>query len=142
MIEQVRANILFVDDEQPILKSLKRLMRQTGHTIHIAESGNQGLQVLEQQNIDVVVSDMRMPQMDGAVFLAEVAQRWPDTVRMLLTGYAELSSAIEAINNGAISRYLTKPWQDEDLVLCIQQAVENKRLKTSGWSMRSDSLRH
>lgn len=122
------ASILFVDDERPILSSLKRLFRPTGHKVHIANSGEEALDMLEKLDVDVVVSDMRMPTMDGAQFLAQVATRWPGTVRMLLTGYSELSSAIDAINNGAISRYLTKPWQDDDIVMCIQQAIENKRL--------------
>ena len=128
MSNSKRMSILFVDDEVSILKALKRLLRSTGYRIHIAESGGRGLDLLEEHDIDVVVSDMRMPQMDGAKFLTEVARRWPNTVRMLLTGYADLSSAIDAINCGAISRYLTKPWQDDDLILCIRQAVERKQL--------------
>ncbi len=120
--------ILFVDDERPILNSLNRLFRPTGYKIHLANSGDEGLAVLEKEAIDIVVSDMRMPGMDGAKFLSEVAIRWPATARMLLTGYADLSSAIEAINQGEISRYLTKPWDDADIVMCIQQAIQNKRL--------------
>lgn len=124
-----QAQVLFVDDERPILNSLKRLFRPTNHKIHIANSGSEGLSLLESNDIDVVISDMRMPSMDGAEFLGAVAERWPDTARMLLTGYADLSSAIDAINSGAISRYLTKPWQDDDIVLCIEQAIESKRLR-------------
>lgn len=122
------ASILFVDDEQSILSSLKRLFRPTGHKIHTANSGQLGLDVLNNSDIDVVVSDMRMPAMDGAQFLAQVAERWPHTVRMLLTGYSDLSSAIDAVNDGKISRYLTKPWQDEDLLMCIEQAIQGKRM--------------
>ncbi len=125
---EAKAQILFVDDERPILNSLKRLLRPTGHRVHIANSGAEGLAVLNENPIDVVVSDMRMPEMDGAEFLAAVAERWPETTRMLLTGYADLTSAIDAINNGAISRYLTKPWQDTDIVMCLEQAIETQRL--------------
>jgi len=123
-----KAEILFVDDERPILNSLKRLLRPTGHRVHIANSGAEGLAVLSENPIDVVVSDMRMPEMDGAEFLTNVANKWPDTTRMLLTGYADLSSAIEAINSGSIARYLTKPWQDNDLVMCLEQAIETQHL--------------
>ncbi|MEO0575485.1 MAG: HD domain-containing phosphohydrolase [Pseudomonadota bacterium] len=123
-----KAQILFVDDERPILNALKRLLRPTGHRVHVASSGEDGLAILNENAIDVVVSDMRMPGMDGAEFLAKVAQQKPDTTRILLTGYAELTSAIDAINNGAILRYLTKPWQDEDLVMCLQQVIEVRRL--------------
>ena len=123
-----QAHVLFVDDEKPVLNSLKRLLRPTGIRVHIANSGADGLAVLDESPIDVVVSDMRMPEMDGAEFLAAVAEKWPDTTRMLLTGYADLTSAVDAINNGSISRYLTKPWQDDDIVMCIKQAVETRQL--------------
>ena len=125
---QAQPQILFVDDERPILNSLNRLFRPTGYKIHLANSGDEGLAVLENEAIDIVVSDMRMPGMDGAKFLSEVARKWPSTARMLLTGYADLTSAIEAINQGEISRYLTKPWDDSDIVMCVKQAMENKRL--------------
>jgi DNA-binding NtrC family response regulator len=125
---EAKAQILFVDNEQAILNSLQRLFRPTGHHISIANSGAEGLSLLQQQEIDIVISDRRMPNMDGAQFLTGVAKKWPATVRMLLTGYADLSSAIDVVNNGAIARYLTKPWQDADIVMCIEQAIENKRL--------------
>jgi len=128
VMEHPQAQILFVDDERPILNSLNRLFRPTGYKIHLANSGDEALAVLEQEPIDIVVSDMRMPGMDGAKFLSTVARQWPATARMLLTGYADLSSAIEAINQGEISRYLTKPWDDSDIVICVEQALQNKRL--------------
>ncbi len=123
-----KAQILFVDDERAILSSLKRLLRPTGHRVHIASSGAEALAVLNENPIDLVVSDMRMPEMDGAEFLTKVSEQWPNTIRMLLTGYADLTSAIEAINSGSISRYLTKPWQDDDLVMCLEQAIQTQRL--------------
>ena len=127
-MSETKASILFVDDERPVLNALKRLFRPTGHKVHIAGSGSEGLALLAENPIDIVVSDMRMPEMDGAEFLTNVAEKWPSTTRMLLTGYAELSSAIEAINSGSISRYLTKPWQDADIVFCIEQAIETQQL--------------
>ena len=126
--EQTQAQILFVDDERAILSSLRRLFRPCNYKIHVAGSGAEGIAILEKEEIDLVVSDMRMPEMDGAAFLSTVAKRWPNTVRMLLTGYAEVSSAIEAINQGEISRYLTKPWDDSDIIMCVDQALQNKRL--------------
>ncbi len=127
-MSETPAQILFVDDETPVLRSLKRLLRPTGHRVYIAGSGAEGLKILGEKPIDVVVSDMRMPEMDGAEFLTNVAAQWPGTTRMLLTGYADLTSAIDAINKGSISRYLTKPWQDADLRMSIEQAVETQRL--------------
>ncbi len=126
--QQQQQQILFVDDERAILSSLRRLFRSTDFKVHVAGSGAEGIALLENNEIDLVVSDMRMPEMDGAAFLSTVAERWPNTVRMLLTGYSETSSAIEAINQGKISRYLTKPWDDSDIVMSVNQALQNKQL--------------
>jgi response regulator RpfG family c-di-GMP phosphodiesterase len=122
------ATILFVDDEASILSSLRRLFRPHGYQIFVAESGAAGLEVLEKETIDLVVSDMRMPEMDGAHFLEQVRQRWPAVVRLLLTGYADVTSTIAAINCGEIYRYIAKPWDDNDIVLTVRDALEHQRL--------------
>ena len=124
----VAATLLFVDDEQNILSSLKRLFRPLGYTIHIANGGVEGLSLLEKEHVDVVVSDMRMPEMDGAQFLEQVATRWPHTVRILLTGYADIGSTVEAVNKGGIWKYVSKPWDDNFLKQCVQDALERKFL--------------
>lgn len=121
--------LLFVDDEANILSSLRRLFRPLGYRIFIANGGAEGLAILEKEHIDLVISDMRMPEMDGATFLAEVARCWPETVRILLTGYSDITSTIEAINKGGIYRYLSKPWEDTDLVLTVQSALKHKELE-------------
>jgi response regulator RpfG family c-di-GMP phosphodiesterase len=121
--------LLFVDDEPNILASLRRLFRGPGYRIFTAEGGQPGLAVLEKEHVDLVISDMRMPEMTGAEFLAEVAKRWPATIRILLTGYADLSSTVDAINKGAIYRYLSKPWEDNDLRITVQQALEQQHLR-------------
>lgn len=121
--------VLLVDDEPNILSSLRRLLRPTGYRTLIAESGRAGLEILEKEHVDLVISDMRMPEMDGARFLEEVRNRWPDVVRILLTGYADISSTIAAINRGEIYRYISKPWNDHDLLLVIREALENSRLR-------------
>ncbi|GAO35174.1 response regulator receiver [Sulfuricella sp. T08] len=123
------ATILFVDDEANILSSLKRLFRPLGYRIFIAESGAAGLQVFEQNPIDLVISDMRMPEMNGAEFLEKVRAKWPDAVRILLTGYADVTSTIAAINKGEIYRYIAKPWDDNDIVLTVKHALERKNLE-------------
>ena len=120
------ATVLCVDDEPNILSSLRRVLRPLGCKVLLAGGGAEGLEHLEQEKVDLVISDMRMPEMDGAAFLAEVARRWPGTVRILLTGYADLDSTINAINEGHIYRYLSKPWEDNDLRLTVQRALENK----------------
>lgn len=123
------ASLLLVDDEPSILSSLRRLLRPIGYTIHSAESGKAGLEILEREAIDLVISDMRMPEMDGARFLEQVRNRWPATTRILLTGYADVTSTIEAINRGEIFRYISKPWDDNDLTLIVRDALERRRLQ-------------
>ncbi|MBI5108574.1 MAG: response regulator [Rhodocyclales bacterium] len=128
-ITETPATLLLVDDEANILSSLRRLLRSTGHTIHTAESGAAGLAILEREAVDLVISDMRMPEMNGAQFLEQVRDRWPATTRILLTGYADVSSTIDAINRGEIFRYISKPWDDEPLKLTIRDALETHRLR-------------
>ncbi len=130
MSETIRApTVLFVDDEPGILSSLRRLFRPHGYTILTAGGGAEGLAVLENEPVDLVISDMRMPEMDGARFLEQVRQRWPQVVRILLTGYADVSSTIAAINRGEIYRYIAKPWDDQEIVLTVREALERKRLE-------------
>jgi response regulator RpfG family c-di-GMP phosphodiesterase len=121
--------LLFVDDELSILSSLKRLFRPHGYRIFTAGGGADGLALLEKETVDLVVSDMRMPEMDGAHFLEQVRNRWPHIVRILLTGYADVGSTIAAINRGEIYRYVAKPWDDNEIVLTIREALERKRLE-------------
>jgi len=124
------ATLLLVDDEPGILSSLRRLLRPAGYKIHIAEGGKAGLEILEREPVDLVISDMRMPEMDGAKFLEQVRNRWPQITRILLTGYADVTSTIEAINRGEIYRYISKPWDDNDLTLIIRDALERRRLQS------------
>ena len=124
----VTDTLLFVDDEANILSALRRLFRPLGYRIFIAESGAQGLEVFDREKIDLVISDMRMPVMDGAQFLEQVRLKSPDSVRILLTGYADISSTIAAINKGQIYRYISKPWEDNDIALAVRHALEQKHL--------------
>lgn len=123
------ANLLFVDDEPNVLKALKRLFRAANYNVYLAEGGQAGLAILQQQPIDLIISDMRMPHMDGAEFLAQAAQRWPETVRILLTGYADIESTIAAVNNGKIYSYCSKPWEDNELKILVNNALEQKQLR-------------
>lgn len=133
--------LLFVDDEANILSALKRLFRPLGYRIFTAESGAAGLQVFEQNTIDLVISDMRMPEMNGAEFLEKVRGRWPDAVRILLTGYADVTSTIAAINKGEIYRYIAKPWDDNDIVLTVKHALERKNLEQEKRRLEELTLR-
>lgn len=123
------ATILCVDDEPNILRSLTRLFKAQRYKVLIAEGGEQGLKTLAQEPVDVVLSDMRMPGMDGAQFLSRVADRYPEIPRLLLTGYADLTATVGAINDGQITRYVSKPWAEEDLTGAISEALAAQTLK-------------
>ena len=121
--------ILCVDDEANILSSLRRLFRARGYEVLTAASGQAGLEILRQRSVDLVISDMRMPEMNGAQFLEAVRADWPQTTRLLLTGYADIASILDAINRGEIHRYITKPWDDNDILLIVRHALERTRLE-------------
>lgn len=121
--------VLFVDDEPNILSSLRRLMRATPYTVLTAENAASALELLESTPVDMLVSDMRMPGCSGAELLAKVYRRKPDIIRLLMTGYADIQSTVEAINKGQISRYVSKPWNDDDLLMIITESFEVKRLQ-------------
>ena len=127
--ELPRATLLFVDDEQNILSSLKRLFRSEGYNIVLANSGIEGLEILNTQKVDLVISDMRMPEMNGAEFLEKVAKSWPKTTRILLTGYSEISATIDAVNKGNIYKYISKPWEDNDIKLTVRYALEAQKIE-------------
>ena len=126
------ATILCVDDELNILSSMKRLFRPFGYRVLTADSGAKGLEIIDQENgnINVIISDMRMPNMNGAEFLASVRQKFPNIMRILLTGYSDMDSTVDAINDGQIYRYVSKPWNETDLISCIKEALKVQHLKT------------
>ena len=120
--------ILLVDDEENILSSLRRLLRRDGYRILTAGGGGAGLEVLAQNEVDVIISDQRMPGMTGVDFLRRVKTLYPNTIRLVLSGYTELQSITDAINEGAIYKFLTKPWEDEQLRASIEEAFHQKEL--------------
>ncbi|WP_073524346.1 HD domain-containing phosphohydrolase [Pseudomonas fluorescens] len=124
-----KSAVLLVDDEESILNSLRRLLRGQPYEVVLATSGAQALEIMTTRPIDLVMSDARMPGMDGATLLAEVHRLYPATSRILLTGYADLTTIIKAINDGQIHRYISKPWNDEELQLVLQQTLEHQRLE-------------
>lgn len=107
--------LLLVDDEADILKSLQRLLRRRGYHILTAQNGETALELLALHEVQVIVSDQRMPGMNGSELLSRVRDLYPNIVRIMLSGYSEIGALTEAINQGAIYRYLTKPWDDEQL---------------------------
>jgi len=120
--EEIR--ILCVDDEPNVLNALKRLFLDEDYTILTASSGQEGISVLGKERVQLVISDYRMPAMNGVEFLAEVYKRWPDTVRIVLSGYADSASIVSAINDGHVYKFIPKPWNDDDLKVTVSNAIE------------------
>jgi diguanylate cyclase (GGDEF)-like protein/PAS domain S-box-containing protein len=127
--------ILLVDDEPSILSALKRLLRREGYTILTAENGMEGLNLLAGNEVGLVISDARMTPTNGPDFLAKVREMYPDTIRIILSGYTDLQAITEAVNKGEIYKFLTKPWEDEKLLKTIHAAFrhheEQRRKGTS-----------
>ncbi len=121
--------ILVVDDEINICNALRRSLRKEGYEILVANEPAQGLQILKTEKVDLVLSDHLMPNMTGLEFLGIVRDRYPNTVRILLTGHADMETAIKAINDGQVYRFLTKPWDDLELKVTLYLAFEHLDLE-------------
>jgi response regulator RpfG family c-di-GMP phosphodiesterase len=126
-----RTTLLLVDDEPNILRALTRTLRRDGYRILSAGGAAEAFEVLAQHEVQVILSDQRMPQMCGTDFLSQVKALYPQTVRIVLSGYTDLESVTEAINRGAIYRFLTKPWEDGPLRAHIKEAVLHQRRQRS-----------
>ena len=132
---QTSRTILLVDDEVNILNALKRTLRPDGYTILTANSGEEGLALLAKHEVGIIISDQRMPHMSGVEFLRKVKILYPKTLRIVLSGYTELESLTNIINEGAICKFLTKPWDDDllrdnirEAFHCYEMEQENLRL--------------
>jgi response regulator RpfG family c-di-GMP phosphodiesterase len=119
--------LLLVDDEENILHSLKRLLRKEPYQVLSCSSAAEALELLALHQVQVIISDQRMPEMNGTEFLSRVKEMYPDTVRIVLSGYTDLRSVTEAINRGAIYKFMTKPWQDDELKTEIAAAFRRYR---------------
>jgi len=115
--------ILLVDDERELLYSFHGLLRQD-FEVHTAEGGRQALEVLAQHPIHVIMSDQRMPEMTGSELLAQACELYPETVRIIFTGYADIKAVVDAVNRAHIYRYLTKPWDPDDLIELLRDACQ------------------
>lgn len=128
MTEAGTQTLLLVDDEPNIISALQRLLRRDGYTILACDSPEKALEVLAERPVDVILSDQRMPGMSGVEFLRRVRQTHPETVRIVLSGYADLQFIADAINEGAIYKFLTKPWDDDQLRQQIREAFRSKEI--------------
>lgn len=130
--------ILCVDDEVSILKSLRRVLIDEECEIFIATSGDEGLAILrEEKNIALIISDQRMPVMTGVEFLKQAKIIAPAAYRVMLTGYADINATMDAVNHGEIWRYIAKPWDDEQLILLVRDAIRHYNLENENKHLQS-----
>ena len=122
-------SILIVDDEPHVISALTRALAEEQYQIASAGGAHEALRLMEGHTFQVVISDERMPGMGGAEFLGLVKQRYPETVRIMLTGHASIEATMRAVNTGEIYRFFTKPWDDVELQLALRGAVEKYRLE-------------
>lgn len=146
--KMMERTLLLVDDEENIVSSLTRLLRRDGYRILQAGSGEQGLELLAQNEVGVIISDQRMPKMSGTEFLSQAKHLYPDAMRIMLSGYTALDSVAEAINRGSIYKFLTKPWDEELLRTSVSEAflqyemkMENARLFSKSRKANEQLLR-
>ncbi|HVV53803.1 MAG TPA: response regulator [Mucilaginibacter sp.] len=120
--------VLYVDDEINNLNSFKAAFRRD-FDIHVAQSAREGRRILDMNEIGVVITDHRMPGMTGIEFLESIIPVYPDTIRILLTGFSDMNAVMDAINRGQVYKYLVKPWQNDELKMYIQNALEIYHLR-------------
>jgi DNA-binding NtrC family response regulator len=141
MAEAAKHPILVVDDEPEILFSLRGLLRKE-FEVATADSGPQAVHILEQQPVHVIMTDQRMPGMTGVQLLSRVRSRYPKAVRIVFTGYADIKAVIDAINQGQIYRFLTKPWDPDELLTVLRQACEEHDRVVEQESLLRDLREH
>jgi serine phosphatase RsbU (regulator of sigma subunit) len=129
--------ILYIDDEKDNLTVFYSTFRRF-FDVHLASSGKEGLELMKKHDMQLVIADQRMPEMTGIEFLEKIIPEYPDCVRMVLTGYSDVEAIIQAINKGRVYRYITKPWQKEDLRITIEQALETGQLKRQNRKLVTD----
>jgi len=118
-----KISVLYVDDEENNLFSFKATFR-IKYQVHTAISGNEALKILDTKPVQIIITDQRMPEMTGIEFLEKVLEKYPDPIRILLTGYADMGAVVDAVNKGKIFHYLAKPWNEEELDISIARGYE------------------
>ena len=121
-------SILIVDDEKGILNAIRRQLQDT-YNLFTADSGIGALKILNKNSVSVIIADQRMPEMTGVEFLEKTLSMVPDSIKILITAYADLNATIDAVNRGKIFYYLAKPWEPEELDLIVRRAIDQFELK-------------
>ena len=133
--------LLFVDDEPGILRALTRVFEDENYHVLTASDGEQAMKVLEQNEVHLVISDFMMPRMNGAQFLSLAKKQYPDMIRIMLTGHADTRAVMGAINEGAVYKFILKPWHDDDLRITVAVALEQYELKKRNKQLEDDNKR-
>lgn len=139
-MENKKIKVLYIDDEINNLTAFKANFRKL-YDVYIAESAMEGRKVLESTEIEIVLTDQRMPEMTGVEFLESIIPDFPNPIRILLTGYTDMQALIDAVNKGQIYRYINKPWDEEELKMFINQAFELYTLRKENADLTKDLLR-
>lgn len=121
-------SIIFVDDEKQILKALNRLFMDSGYTVFMAESGEQALDILGRDEIDMIITDMRMPAMDGYQLLKAVKEKYPSVLRLILSGYTDEEIVFRALRQNLAKLYIFKPWDNSELMTAVDKVFETERI--------------
>jgi DNA-binding NtrC family response regulator len=138
-----KRTVLFVDDEGKVLASLKRGLLDEPYETLFANSGKEALEILQQSQVHVIVTDMRMPEMGGLELLRAVKEEYPHIIRMVLSGYTQVSTLLTAINQGEIFRFITKPWKlEEDFKPAVREAVEYYDFRNQRNRLAEEAERH
>lgn len=132
--------ILFVDDEINVLNALKRLFRKEGYQILTTSSGTDALKLLQEHPVHLIISDQRMPEMSGTELMAKVKSLYPDLIRIILTGYTDVDTITESVNQGNIYKFFLKPWNDQTLLLEVRQALEQYDLLQANKALHKQVL--
>ena len=135
-----KRTVLFVDDEEKILKSLKRGLLDEPYNTLFATGGKEALEILQREEVHIIVTDMRMPEMSGLELLRIVKQEYPHIVRMVLSGYTQVTTLLTAINQGEIFKFITKPWQlEEEFKPAVREAVEYYNFRNQRQTVEAES---
>ncbi len=135
-----KINILYVDDEIGNLTAFKAAFRRE-FNVFIAESAKEGTNILEQNEIEIILTDQRMPETTGVEFLESIIEKFPEAIRIMVTGFSDISAVIDAINKGKVYKYVTKPWDNDSLKMTINQAYEVYSLRKENKELTESLLK-
>jgi response regulator RpfG family c-di-GMP phosphodiesterase len=139
-VEDVKINVLYIDDEVNNLTAFKATYRRI-YNIYTAESAKEGRAILDLNDIEIILTDQRMPSVTGVEFLQSIIKDYPDPIRILVTGYSDISAVIDAVNKGQIYRYVAKPWDNDDLKITIDKAFEIYSLRKKNKELTEDLIK-